>query len=119
MGWVEELGSGRKNIKKYAPLYYSDYKVEIQNQEKFVFTISYSKMDADLTPDLTLLAFCIEARDRAAMMKQIVLKNIQKNADRYIRPLIEKGYLKMTIPEKPNSRLQKYVITVLGRKQIK
>lgn len=49
LGWVEELGSGRKNIKKYAPLYYPDYKVEIQNQEKFVFSISYCKLDADIT----------------------------------------------------------------------
>ena len=53
LGWVEELGSGWKNIKKYAPLYYLDYKVEIQNQEKFVFTISYRKLDADLASDLT------------------------------------------------------------------
>jgi len=75
--------------------------VEIQNQEKFVLSISYTSLEADLapdlapdlTPDLTLLYYCIEPRDRAAMMKLIGLKNIQKNADRYIRPLIEKGYL--------------------------
>lgn len=52
LGWVEELGSGRKNIQKYAPLYFPDYQVEIQNQEKFVFTISYSQLAPDLTPDL-------------------------------------------------------------------
>ena len=41
IGHVEELGSGRKNILKYAPLYYKDYKIEVQNDEKFVFSISY------------------------------------------------------------------------------
>ncbi|NWJ51324.1 MAG: putative DNA binding domain-containing protein [Bacteroidetes bacterium] len=50
LGWVEELGSGRKNIQRYAPLYYPDYKVEIQNQEKFVFSISYNKSVSDLVP---------------------------------------------------------------------
>ena len=47
LGWVEELGSGRKNIQKYAPLYFPDYKVEIQNQEKFVLSISYTNLEAD------------------------------------------------------------------------
>ena len=41
IGHVEELGSGRKNILKYAPLYYKDYKIEVLNDEKFVFSISY------------------------------------------------------------------------------
>lgn len=34
---------------------------------------------------------------------------------RYIHPLIAIGYLKMTLPDKPNSRLQKYVITQHGK----
>ena len=41
MRWVEELGSGKKNIKKYAPLYYDDYQIEIQDNEKFVFMMTY------------------------------------------------------------------------------
>ena len=42
----------RKNIQKYVPLYFPDYKVEIQNQEKFVLSISYTNLEADLAPDL-------------------------------------------------------------------
>jgi len=41
MKWAEELGSGKKNIKKYAPLYYDNYEIEIQNTEKFLFSITY------------------------------------------------------------------------------
>ena len=41
MKWAEELGSGKKNIKKYAPLYYDKYEIEIQNSDKFVFSITY------------------------------------------------------------------------------
>ena len=41
MKWAEELGSRKKNIKKYVPLYYNHYEIEIQNNEKFVFSITY------------------------------------------------------------------------------
>ena len=43
LGWVEDLGSGTRKIKKYAPLYYKDYEIKIQDEEDFVFSITYSK----------------------------------------------------------------------------
>lgn len=43
LGWVEDLGSGTRKIKKYAPLYYKNYEIEIQDEEDFVFSITYSK----------------------------------------------------------------------------
>ena len=49
MKWAEELGSGKKNIKKFAPLYYDKYQIEIQNFEKFVFSISYRDEIVDST----------------------------------------------------------------------
>lgn len=45
LGWVEELGSGSRNIKKYAPLYYRDSTVEIINEENFIFSITYRNVD--------------------------------------------------------------------------
>jgi ATP-dependent DNA helicase RecG len=45
LGWVEELGSGRKNIKKYAPYYFSGCQIAIANEEKFVFSITYRNVD--------------------------------------------------------------------------
>lgn len=47
MRWVEELGSGKKNIRKYAPLYYNKYHLEIQNTEKFVFSITYKDVEKE------------------------------------------------------------------------
>ena len=41
LGWVEELGSGRKNIIKYSPYYYENYRIEIKNEEKFIFSLTY------------------------------------------------------------------------------
>jgi len=51
LGWVEELGSGRKNIRKYAPVYFSDFQVEISNNERFIFSISYQNTDKDALVD--------------------------------------------------------------------
>jgi ATP-dependent DNA helicase RecG len=47
MGWIEEPGSGKKNILRYAPFYDKTYEVEIQNGEKFVFSISYGNEGLD------------------------------------------------------------------------
>ncbi|OGB33729.1 MAG: hypothetical protein A3F78_12235 [Burkholderiales bacterium RIFCSPLOWO2_12_FULL_61_40] len=33
----------------------------------------------------------------------------------YLRPALDAKYLQMTVPDKPNSRLQKYTLTALGR----
>jgi hypothetical protein len=36
--------------------------------------------------------------------------------ERYLKPALEAGLIEMTIPEKPQSRLQKYKLTLLGKK---
>ena len=35
------MGSGTRNILRYAPLYYSGYKIEINSGQQFVFSITY------------------------------------------------------------------------------
>lgn len=45
MRWMGESGSGMERIRKYAPLYDRSYQVEVQNGEKFIFSISYGKAE--------------------------------------------------------------------------
>ena len=45
--WVEELGSGTRNILKYAPLYYPDYQISIQSGQQFLFAITYAEVKND------------------------------------------------------------------------
>lgn len=40
--WVEDLGSGVRNILRYAPLYYPDYNIEINSGQQFFFSITYA-----------------------------------------------------------------------------
>lgn len=42
LGWVEDLGSGTRKIKYYAPLYYQETEFEIRDDEDFVFSITYA-----------------------------------------------------------------------------
>ena len=43
------------------------------------------------------------------MMAYLKLENRKSFTDYHLRPLLEKGKIVMTIPEKPNSKNQKYV----------
>ena len=56
-----------------------------------------------------VLAFCTQERTLTEIMRHLGLKHRNNAKSRYIDPLIEGGFLEMTIPEKPNSRNQKYV----------
>lgn len=44
LAWVEDMGSGTRNILRYAPLYYPNYKIEINNSSQFIFSITYMDM---------------------------------------------------------------------------
>jgi ATP-dependent DNA helicase RecG len=63
LGWVEELGSGRKNIIKYAPYYYYDYHIEIINEEKFVFSLTYGEADKNVNDKIDNKIKCIKNDD--------------------------------------------------------
>ena len=60
--WAEDLGSGTRNILRYAPLYYPGYKIEINSGQQFVFSITYQdenvtvneKMSPSLSENVTI-----------------------------------------------------------------
>jgi ATP-dependent DNA helicase RecG len=62
-----------------------------------------------------ILRYCGEAKALTAVMEVVGRKDRTKFRDQFIRPLIEAGLLEMTIPGKPNSRLQQYRLTAAGR----
>ena len=55
-----------------------------------------------------IIEFCSTPRSMTEIMEHIGLKHRYNVKHRYIDPLIDSGFLVMTIPEKPNSRSQKY-----------
>lgn len=56
-----------------------------------------------------LIEYCLEPKSRDEMQQFIGIANREYFRKYILKPLLESGVLKMTIPDKPNSRNQKYV----------
>ena len=56
-----------------------------------------------------ILAFCSAPHSKAEIAEYCGYKNTKNFTKRYLRPLLDSGTLKMTIPDKPNSRNQRYI----------
>ena len=61
-----------------------------------------------------LLTFCREDRTLIEMLSCMKVSDRTKFRKKYIYPLLEAGAIQMTIPDKPNSRNQKYQLTAIG-----
>lgn len=72
------------------------------------------ELDFD-TAEKRLSSFCEEGRSMNEMMNFLGWSDRTKFRKRFINPLIEKGILEMTIPDKPQSSNQRYVTTQIGR----
>ncbi|MBS0350555.1 MAG: putative DNA binding domain-containing protein [Proteobacteria bacterium] len=69
----------------------------------------------ELTSEATLiLQMCQQPKTLVELMSALYLKNRTKFRQKYLNPLIEQKLLQMTIPDKPNSRMQKYQTTTIG-----
>ena len=66
---------------------------------------------------MTLLQYCIVPRSRTEMQKFLGLTGRRNFLQKYIKPLLNQGKLRMTIPDKPTSKKQKYVSTEVFEQQ--
>lgn len=133
---ADELGSGMRNTYKYTKMY-SGGVPEFIEGDVFKTIIPLSSAATSMvgpdgnqdTPQDNLqdtlqdtlqekviqvvyekiIEFCIEPKSKREIVEHFGLKDIREFTNRYIKPLLESGKLKMTIPDKPTSRYQKYV----------
>lgn len=115
--YVREFGEGVDRIyneMKAAGFPEPEYKMESFMLNATIRT-KYTSIDKSVTPQVTpqvkVLEFCHIPRKKAEIAKYCGYKDIKHFTKKYLIPLIEEGKLEMTIPEKPNSRNQKYVIS--------
>lgn len=121
IGLADELGSGMRNTYKYTKLYSGGIPEFIEDD---VFRtvvplapIAVEKVGPQKTTQVTtqvatqelILAFCEEPHSKTEIMEYCGYKNAKNFTQNYLKPLLVSGKLKMTIPDKPNSRNQKYV----------
>lgn len=112
---VEDLGSGKRNIKKYAPLYYPNYEVKITNGDMFQFSITYQDkkndmpvgqfgeingeinggINGEINGEIKILYSAIKANP---YLSQPALANATgisyRNVSRFIKTLKENGYIR-------------------------
>ena len=67
--------------------------------------------EQEATQEDKLIVFCEVERSRQEMMDFLGLVNRRHFGEKYMKPLLQSGRLRMTLPDKPQSKNQKYVST--------
>ena len=86
-----------KNV-NYLPEHSIIDETQVKTQVKTQVTISNE-----------ILAFCSIPHSKAEIAEHCGYKNTKNFTKKYIRPLLDSKALNMTVPDKPNSRNQKYI----------
>ncbi|MDR0380892.1 MAG: AAA family ATPase, partial [Oscillospiraceae bacterium] len=125
--YAERQGSGLKRIREETSNLYGytdDYAPKFESTPTTFFVIlrnmNYGDLDGatnqvtvqDNNQDerlRSLLEFCAIARTRDEMQHHLGITNRGYFRTNILKPLLESGRLVMTVPDKPNSRNQKYV----------
>lgn len=126
MKFMERRGSGIKKILDETaklPGYTEEMKPEFCSTEVAFFVtlknvnyVSWSVSDQDTDQDSDqeslvnkILEFCSVPRSKREICEYFGYSNLTYFSRNYLAPLINNGKLRMTFPDKPNSKYQKYV----------
>lgn len=109
IGLADELGSGVRNITNYSEIY-SGREPVFEEGDIFKATVLLKAQDKTQDEiEKNIINFCKKEKSVFEIMNFIGYKNRTRFRRDYIKPLVEKGLLNMTIPEKPTSKNQKYI----------
>ena len=74
--------------------------------------VSTSDQDSDQDKRMkSLIEFCVVEKTRDEMQQYLGIIHKNHFRQKILKPLLDAGKLRMTIPDKPNSRNQKYIRT--------
>ena len=123
IGFTDELGSGMRNSYKYTKIYSGGEPIfteadvftpVIPLSEAATATVGPSielaarEQDKEQVTIQDLIQFCSVPRSRKEMQEFMGLAGRRNFSEKYIKPLLRAGKIEMTVPDKPNSRNQKY-----------
>ena len=129
IGRADVLGSGVRNLYEYTKLY-SGGVPELIDGDVFKSIVPLSKSNYILNDNMVtptdhvsdhvsdhdermklIIEFCAVERTRDEMQQHLGIIHKNHFRQKILKPLLESGKLKMTIPDKPKSRSQKYIRT--------
>ncbi len=120
---AEELGSGVRNLFRYAKAF-AGHDPLLQEEQIFRVTVSipsFTAIAGAVTPQATpqatpqvkreglVLEYCRVPRSRGEIQLFVGMKDREHFRLEVLQPLLEKGAILMTIPEKPTSSKQRYI----------
>ncbi len=133
IGLADELGSGMRNTYKYTKMYSGGepsfvegniFRITVPLANIATSTVGPDSSSSDLgtggtevttevklKPELlnSLIEFCSEPRSRKEMQLFCGIKTEKYFREHIIKPMLNEGLIVRTIPNKPNSRNQRYV----------
>ena len=74
-----------------------------------------AQVTTEVTTQVALLQALTQPMARSELQATLRLKNSEHFRKAYLLPALAQGLVEMTLPEKPNSRLQQYRLTAAGR----
>ncbi|MCK5914589.1 MAG: Fic family protein [Deltaproteobacteria bacterium] len=77
------------------------------------------QVDPPVTPQISCLLNIVNGEmSREALQNALDLQDRKSFRQRYLKPALIEGLIEMTLPDKPNSRLQKYRLTAKGQQWV-
>lgn len=113
----EELGSGVRRVNQYLPHYAPGAgKPVFDDGDMFTVTVPITAVTPEVTPEVMNMLVAIQGEmSRKDIQARLGLTDEKHFREYYQQPAVAQGLLEMTIPDKPNSRLQKYRLTAKGK----
>ena len=125
LGWAETKGTGFRTTiltlekQGYPPAYWKN--IERNDTFTIIFPYPANQVTAQVTAQVTeqveirdriakILKFCEEPRSLKEMMQFLKLKHRIYFLKEILQPLLREGHIERTIPDKPRSRFQKYIV---------
>lgn len=126
IGLVEQLGSGMSRILKAY-----DRSAFDLSEHFVVVSFRYPEgTSPQVAPQVTpqvdgldnmsvrILGYCTEPKSKKELLELCGLSDRKNLTQKYLEPLLKKGLLTLTVPEKPTSSKQKYGTTDMGKEVV-
>jgi hypothetical protein len=103
--------------KYYQALQRSTHETDSAPFIEFMLRMILEAVSSAVTPQVErLLEVLVGDMSREDLQTAIGLQDRKSFRERYLKPALAEGLIEMTLPGKPNSRLQKYRLTDPGRR---